>query len=316
MWCLHICGLLLVQIALVEMSPRALRLMYYGPTAVGNANITGTRTSLDRWNAPSSERALMNGCSVTDWDRAAQLSAESYRGNRIPNRSSTRSDKVVVEDERRRTSAVIHLIADSRIIFVAFRGTNNREDVAANLKSWPSMSADKSFRGSVHAGFLSSYKALHERITSELSHRLASFDSIVVTGHSLGGAIATIAVPILKNLFRFKEIDCITFGAPRVGNKRFGESFRQAVRSALRFVTESDPVAKLPPKGYYYHVSSPWILYEGCVTHGSDKGSKRTKLSKWPAISGHFLQRYSVLLKSLRRDVFDCAEQCYSRQKL
>ena len=44
--------------------------------------------------------------------------------------------------------------------------------------------------------------------------------SIIVTGHSLGGAIATLAGLDLKRKYGYK-VTLINFGSPRVGNEAF-----------------------------------------------------------------------------------------------
>ena len=40
---------------------------------------------------------------------------------------------------------------------------------------------------------------------------------LLVTGHSLGGALAMLAVHELQAAFRFASAQCYTFGAPRPG---------------------------------------------------------------------------------------------------
>ena len=274
------------------------------------------------WKDSSGRGGSVNGESHTDHGvdipvpdmiLAATLSEASY-GSTLTNQIVHQPRRgaaamVVINDPGRKTSCVVQLLKLERMIIIAFRGTKNFSDMLANAKAWPTMSSEKSFKGWVHSGFLSSYRALHGRISDLLTNHANDFDTIMVTGHSLGGAMATISVPILKGLFKTKDIDCITFGAPRVGNARFREAFAQAVRFSSRLVNQDDPVPKLPSSLYYHHVSPAAYMYEGCVELGK-AGPKRAYSSKWGGLSDHFLKEYLRRLETLRTDAFGYPAVC------
>ena len=65
-------------------------------------------------------------------------------------------------------------------------------------------------------------KNLHKILISVLE-KYPYINTIVIVGHSLGGALATIAAIDLRNLLMHKNIitESHTFGAPHVGNKAF-----------------------------------------------------------------------------------------------
>lgn len=71
---------------------------------------------------------------------------------------------------------------------------------------------------------------------------------IYVTGHSLGGAIATLAVPDLKEIFGNIHT-LLTFGEPRVGNTEFSK-FYPSVIKGLRVVHYADIVPHIPPASF------------------------------------------------------------------
>ena len=58
-----------------------------------------------------------------------------------------------------------------------------------------------------------------------------------VTGHSLGGALATLAAydmrAIAKQYGNEANVSCYTFGAPRTGNHAFAREFMEMVRHSL-----------------------------------------------------------------------------------
>jgi triacylglycerol lipase len=55
-------------------------------------------------------------------------------------------------------------------------------------------------------------------------------------GHSLGGALATLAALVFGCMYPDARHVCITFGAPRVGDARFCDLFRENVDECVRCV--------------------------------------------------------------------------------
>lgn len=70
---------------------------------------------------------------------------------------------------------------------------------------------------------------------------------VICTGHSLGGALATLGASWAALQWAQADVRCITFGSPRVGNKSFKKAFHSLVGTSLRLVHGRDPVPVLPP---------------------------------------------------------------------
>jgi len=67
-------------------------------------------------------------------------------------------------------------------------------------------------------------------------------DKVYLVGHSLGGAVVTLAAARLLDMgVRPDQIEVITFGAPAVGNESFAAQYDGRV-AITRFVMDSDPV--------------------------------------------------------------------------
>jgi len=139
------------------------------------------------------------------------------------------------------------------VAIVAFRGTQPNQpidiwaDIDAALVTW----LDASER--VHEGFRN---ALTDTVVSQLTARLNALPgrSIWLTGHSLGGALATLFAD------RFPSFAALcTFGSPRVGDAAFAEGFakRHDGRS-FRYVNNRDVVTRVPALdlfgAHYRHV--------------------------------------------------------------
>jgi len=51
-----------------------------------------------------------------------------------------------------------------------------------------------------------------------------------VTGHSLGGAVATLTAAELSTNTNYNVADVYTYGEPRVGNKKFADWFNKKLK--------------------------------------------------------------------------------------
>merc|ERR1712224_789396 len=67
----------------------------------------------------------------------------------------------------------------------------------------------------------------------------------LVTGHSLGGALATLAAYDFT-VFLGYTTRSVTFGCPRVGDADFVIAYGTAVPETARFVNKLDPICRLP----------------------------------------------------------------------
>ena len=57
-------------------------------------------------------------------------------------------------------------------------------------------------------------------------------------GHSLGGALATLAAHDLQAEFRFPRLHCYTFGAPRTGNHAFAAQTSRMVPETWHVIND------------------------------------------------------------------------------
>ena len=132
---------------------------------------------------------------------------------------------------------------------VSFRGTENVQDWITNLQYslTPADSPQAEGRestGKVHRGFLDAFMSVRDQLDWYLP--CAAGLPIFITGHSLGGALATLGAAQLTG---WGLVACYTFGAPRVGNKGFSGSLRTPV---YRVVNPLDTVPHMPTplRGY------------------------------------------------------------------
>ena len=94
--------------------------------------------------------------------------------------------------------------------------------------------------------------------------------SFVVTGHSLGSALATLFVMENKDKNKFDISTICTFASPRVGNAEFVRQFNLLPLDSWRIVNRQDIVPKLPLHipvlfGYEHVATSYAFSSEGVV---------------------------------------------------
>ena len=175
-----------------------------------------------------------------------------------------REAATLLSDPLTDAQAVLTFDASNRAT-VAFRGSSSAADWKANLwfplKSLPSPHRKDA---KAHSGFLRQYLSLHAHIVKRLDEGEASH--VVLTGHSLGGALAVIAAAMLPDRFTY---DVVTFGAPRSGNRDLGDAAYHKCRTCVRVVHDRDVVPLVPIQALgFQHVCEPWVLLaeSGAVT--------------------------------------------------
>jgi triacylglycerol lipase len=146
-----------------------------------------------------------------------------------------------------------------KIAFVSFRGTQTAIDWKHDLDALYEPYGFVDGSGDVHQGFLTVYKALRDSVKAELATACQGCDRLLVTGHSLGAALALLAAPdITKNILPGRTPDLLTFAGPRVGLLRFYRFFNNLIGDCYRVVASGDIVPDVPlfvpPVFLYKHV--------------------------------------------------------------
>ena len=145
--------------------------------------------------------------------------------------------------EQKGAEAFLAVWKDKAVL--AFRGTqsNSLNDLIADILFLPRSEG----KATIHGGFLREINKLWKNISDDLQSLAANAKPAIpvwVTGHSLGGAMATIA----GMRFAFEEV--VTFGEPRVGWD-IGSAF--LAKAHLRYINGHDPVPRLPQPGVDHH---------------------------------------------------------------
>lgn len=215
-----------------------------------------------------------------------------------PTSNSGETEAHIPADWRSGTKAMVLKsipIDDMNTVVFAIRGSQTFMDWAVNYNSAPA-SPDGFLddpSNVCHAGFLyvarKMIKPVAERLRVLLQENPSRSNcSLLITGHSAGGAVAALlyahmmSTQIESELNYltgfFKRVHCITFGAPPVSHRALQKPADKRHRKSLfyAFINEGDPV----PRADKNMVKSLLRLYANPAPHATCLGATIASMSK------------------------------------
>ncbi|EFJ45326.1 hypothetical protein VOLCADRAFT_106050 [Volvox carteri f. nagariensis] len=244
---------------------------------------------------------------------------------------------------RTNTEAWVFRNIDDRRVVVAFRGTSVTADWLIDL--WTVPVPDTAIRPKepgpagvdpsmirMHRGFLEGYKSVRAAVLQLVDDVLRTDGrggpwKVEVTGHSLGGALATVAAYDIAWNKRDRDrrrqagptigsVAMVTFGAPRVGNFVFAKDFNAVLPDAWRVHNHNDIVSSVPFTFGFWNfthvgkdVRMAWNNEPTASNHEVEKWMLTKVLSRTP-VSSHLEFRYQdTMLKMVRKWIRDRVPQ-------
>ncbi len=203
----------------------------------------------EQWNEHPFQAKVDNFSSVNAW-HLAEASMLAYGNKAFVKKKLAEKNIPLKVDFITRVSSQCLLLTAENFAIVAFRGTEfPKPDPKRLVAQFTSMLADVvadvkiklidfDGNGKVHQGFRDSFFD----VCDELDDKITELSPLPVwfTGHSLGGALATLANVYFRSNNQLRGV--YTFGSPMVGDARFAQ-FGQ--RNHYRFVNNNDFVANL-----------------------------------------------------------------------
>lgn len=231
---------------------------------------------------------LFNKYSIGEWDVAAarQLSLHSQAAYST---TAYRCERVIAG------SHSVDISTFDRDCVIAFRGTDDAADWLTNLE----VDRVKQWGCKVHSGF----SGVEKRLTHQIAQVLPEAQRYWITGHSLGGALATLFAVRLSDA-RFNVAGLYTFGSPRVGCRCFAQHADYALKGRhFRVVHGNDIVPRVPRPIRFRHCGQQVyidrkgraVLSPGVFSQFAD----RVLGYRFDLVRDHFIDSYVQALRGI-----------------
>jgi triacylglycerol lipase len=146
-------------------------------------------------------------------------------------------------------------------LVVCFRGTEYFTDWLDDFDFAPAAYSPIPGRGTVHQGFQIVYEAVRENLRKLVTSKTTNCKEMLITGHSLGGALCGLCAPdLLNDVAACLAPIVYTFAEPRVGHPDYVRFFDARVNICYRIENLWDVVPHLPPALAIYE-------HEGAAVH-------------------------------------------------
>ena len=196
----------------------------------------------------------MNQANISVWlSAAAYCNKQDYKTMNLVGPATGVHVESILYDET--TDMQGYIATLDTTIYVVFRGSQSMRNW---LDDFEIMQVKYPYceKCQVHKGFYDVVQALKKE-TIDVVHQMTSGKSskqfdIIITGHSLGAAIADL---MSIELFQADiPTQVYTFGQPRIGNHEFANYVNLVIKDYWRFTHNRDIVPHLPPTEInYYH---------------------------------------------------------------
>lgn len=157
------------------------------------------------------------------------------------------------------TSGYIAVDNTNKVIVLAFRGSYSARNWIADGE-FPFTDPGLCNGCKAELGFWSSWEYVRDNVTKHLDSAKSANPTyeLVVVGHSLGAAVATLAAADLRG--NYPSTTVYAFASPRVANPALAD-YITAQQNNYRFTHTNDPVPKLPMLTMgYVHVSPEYFI--------------------------------------------------------
>ncbi|CAG5110591.1 Oidioi.mRNA.OKI2018_I69.chr2.g4976.t1.cds [Oikopleura dioica] len=169
-------------------------------------------------------------------------------------------DFEAIRDDRTGSDAILIFAKDKPVdnvegktyAIVTVCGTFELQDVWQDIKISQVQFEETEARA--HSGFYECFQALKPGVESFLDKTVAekTVDEILIVGHSLGGAVASLLGASLAPKYEGENFRVVSVGAPKIGNKALQDLFKERVKKHVRVRLTSDLIVRMPNLLYWF----------------------------------------------------------------
>ena len=261
---------------------------------------------------------------LKDYDYAKQKS--DIKGYKIVNDEFIRApgEKIADKFSINLSGGLALIVEKDDILFVTYRSTSakTKKEYTKNvITDLDGAMVEVDWISSedvlVHRGFDSEYDRFRDTMLEIINENKPS--KIILSGHSLGSALATLSALDLSMNYGY-DVSLVSMGGPRVGNKEYRELMDNYVKDNYRIYIPQDPIINIPGslKDYEHSGFAFGINPDG--THNSDINIDHFGFNAYRSI---FDERFNVhhlgnYIKSINKILSNCYKdesECFNMQE-
>ncbi|KAF2110641.1 Alpha/Beta hydrolase protein [Lophiotrema nucula] len=201
---------------------------------VGNNNSTGTKLTCPEGNCPRVEQA--DTSTLTEFENSIDSDVTGFVATDTTN----------------------------SLIVIAFRGSRSLRNWITNVE-FPVIPTTICANCSASTGFWTSWLEAQDGVLAAVASARAQYPNfkIVATGHSLGGALASLGAGVLRS--QGTAVDLYTYGSPKIGLEDIAAYLSQTnLGQNYRATHLNDPIPRLPPALIgYRHITPEYYITSG-----------------------------------------------------
>lgn len=189
-----------------------------------------------------------------------------------------------------------NIVVRDGTLFITIKGTDCFRDVLTDVNV--SMCTFENHYYHAHRGFVDDFT----EIVDDVMHAVDTASTrVVVTGHSLGGAVATLLAVAIREHHPTLPLSVFTFGSPKVCCSPLARHHNRIVATTYRFVNDRDLVPRVPAWGFTHVAGLVHLLQSG--KRASAPRRWWAKLREWcttrfTGIGEHYLIHYQDALEA------------------
>jgi hypothetical protein len=169
-----------------------------------------------------------------------------------------------IDEKKYDTQGFIGYLSSQKKIYVVFRGSTSIEDWIEDLSEllcdYTYYNGQSICSDCVHCGFQETEKQVYPEVLDGVKklHEMSPDYEIIITGHSLGAALATlVSIDLIHENLGF-TIAMQNFGSPRIGDDNFVKFASSIISDRSRNTHYKDIVPHVPIHYRYTHISGEW----------------------------------------------------------
>jgi hypothetical protein len=197
-----------------------------------------------------------------------------------------------INDSIKDTHGYIGYHQGQKAIYVSFRGSDSIQNWISNinaiLTTYPAPGCSNC---EVHKGFYQAEQSCFPDVLNHVKTLKSTYPDyqVVVTGHSLGAALATLVSVDLINV-GISPVRMFNYGSPRVGDTNFANYVNSVIKDRNRITHHKDLVPHSPMHERFTHHSGEWYEPSDDVVLNACSGNEDSNCSyQWhiTSVSDH-----------------------------